>query len=316
MDEAAPGDDPADLDGLSIERAVDTVVDEGSHPSEVRETLAIVSQDGTVRREAVDDALANASMVATTAETRVELAAEKLDSARETADQVSDLDLVSARIDNFEARLDVIEDRSTDLGDAIQEILAMREEGDLYEIAQRIRRVTNAATEIQRSADNVQLELDSFEEWLTDADRRTEELTDDIEALAESVNELDDVVEKIEGGSEPESEAAKTWAAAMVRHRVMSLMIDDLRAELAAFRTWAEREIGSSPSDIEPRIDDVQAGHEVVGERLAARAEPEWTAHFDDRLTALDEALEELVPPVAWADVEAVVEEHRLEVQQ
>jgi len=47
----------------------------------------------------------------------------------------------------------------------------MRDHGDLYEIAQRIRQLTNAATEVQRAADDLQFELDSFEAWLTDADR-------------------------------------------------------------------------------------------------------------------------------------------------
>jgi chromosome segregation ATPase len=316
MNEADSSDNLRELDGMSIDAAVDTVVDEESTSDEVRETLAIVAQDGTVSRAAVDDVLANASMVVTTAETRVELAADKLDSVRETASPVLDLAPVSARIDTFEARLDAIEDRSIDLGDALREILAMRAAGDLYEIARRIRRVTNAATEVQRSADNFQLELDSFQEWLTDADRRAEELTDDIDALASSVNELASVVEKLDhDDSDPETEAANRWAAATVRHRLLSLMIDDLRAELSAFRTWTERERGTSLSDIESRIDDAQAGHEAIGARLAASAEPEWTSRFNDQLTAFDEALEEMDPPVAWGDIEAIVEEHRPAVE-
>jgi chromosome segregation ATPase len=248
MTERESGDGPRELDGLSVDRAVDTVVDDEETAGEVRETLAIVARDGTISRRAVDDAVANASMVVTTAETRVELAAERLDDVRETAAPVSDLELVSARIDDYEARLDVIDDRADDLGSAVQEVLAMKAEGDLYEIAQRIRRVTNAATEVQRSADDFQLELDSFREWLTDADRRAEELADDLDALAESVAELDEVAETLaaEGGG-PETEAARRWAGATVRHRVASLMIADLRAELAALRTWADRESRSPP---------------------------------------------------------------------
>ncbi|ELZ36358.1 halo transducer protein [Halorubrum saccharovorum DSM 1137] len=316
MTDTEHGDGPSDLDGMSIDRAVDIVDDDERNSSEVRETLAIVARDGTVRREAVDDALANASMVVTTAETRVELAAEKLDDARETADPVSDMALVSARTDDFEARLDRIEDRADDLGNAVQEVLAMKDEGDLYEIARRIKRVTNAASEVQRIADDFQLEIEAFGEWLADADRRAEELAGDVEALAESVNELDAIAETLAVGDEgPEGEAANRWAAAMVRHRVASLMIADLRAELAALRTWAERESERSPSDIEPRLDEVQASHEAVGERLVARAEPEWTARFDDRLTALDAELEAMEPPVAWAAVEAVVADHQPAVE-
>ncbi|WP_144799803.1 halo transducer protein [Halorubrum depositum] len=319
MREESAGDDSTDLDGVSVERAADIVGDEEGEPGELRETLAIVACDGVVRRAAVDDAVADASLVVTTAETRAELAAGKLEGAREAAAPVSDLELVAARVDDFDARLDAVEDRAADLGRAVQEVLAMKEDGDLYEIARRVRRVTNAASEVQRAADDLQFELDSFEEWLADADRRVEELAADVDMLAESVDELDGISEALAGenaaetpasdDADPGGEAARTWAAAGVRHRVASLMIADLRSELAALQTWAERECGTPPSHVGARLDEVQARHEAVGEQLTERAEPEWTARFGDRLAAVEEALGAMEPPVAWGDVEAVVEE-------
>ena len=312
MTEAESDDDSVSLDGLPVERAATGVTGGEEQSDKVRETLAIVAQDGIVRRTAVDDAVANASMVVATAETRVELAADKLESARATATPVSDLDLVAARIDDFDARLTAINNRADDLGEAVQEVLAMKADGDLYEIARRIRRVTNAATEVQRAADDLQFELESFEEWLGDADRRIEELTADIDALAESVDELDDVAETLAGDhSGPEHDSARTWATAMVRHRVVALMIADLQAELETLRIWAERVGETPPSDIDHRIEAAQASHEAVGERLTACAEPAWIDRFDDQLTALDEALGEMEPPVPWAEVEAVAEKHR-----
>ncbi|TQQ80721.1 halo transducer protein [Halonotius roseus] len=319
--------DDTELDGLAIERAVDIVGTADADPGELRETLAIVAEDGVVSRAAVDDALANASMVVTTAETRVELAGDKLDNARATAPSTSDLAFVSDRVDNFDTRLAHIETRADDLGEALQEVLSMKADGDLYEIARRIRRLTNAATEVQQAADDLQLELDTFESWLTDADRRVDELTADIDALADSLSELSDVVDQLEARgtgddsdagddaddaeNDPESEAASRWAAARVRHRVLSLMLTDLHAELTAVQTWAEREAVTSPSEIEPRLDEIQDSHTALGERLTACADPEWTARFDEQLTALDEALTEMEPPVVWADVDAVVAEHR-----
>jgi len=211
MTEAESDDDSVSLDGLPVERAATGVTGAEEQSDKVRETLAIVAQDGIVRRTAVDDAVANASMVVATAETRVELAADRLESARATAAPVSGLDLVAARIDNFDARLTTIDDRADNLGEAVQEVLAMKADGDLYEIARRIRRVTNAATEVQRAADDLQFELESFEEWLGDADRRIEELTADIDALAESVDELDDIADTLAGDhSGPEHEPART----------------------------------------------------------------------------------------------------------
>jgi len=308
--------DGAALDGLAVERALDIVVEDDDNPDEVRETLGIVAENGVVSREAVDDAIGNASMVVSTAETRVELAADKIDSAREAATAVSDIAFVSGRVDNFEARVDAIEQRADDLGTALQAVVEMKADGDLYEIARRIRRVTNAATELQRAADDFQLGLDSFEDWLTNPDRRVEELADDVDALADSVSELDDAVENLDANaSDPDSEAAKRWAAAMVRHRVLSLMRTDLRAELDAVRTWAERDDLTSPAEVERRLDDIAAEHAAVGDRLDARAAPDWTARFDEQLTAIEEALGEMEPPVVWPDVEAVVEEHRPEVE-
>lgn len=202
----------------------------------------------------------------------------------------------------------------------------MKGDGDLYEVARRIRRVTNAATEVQRAADDLQFEIDSFEAWLADGDRRAEALAADVDALAESVDELAAAADSLavgeadaESGADTESDAdaeigtdaASRWAAATVRHRVASLLLADVRAERAALRTWAEREGAAPPSGVEPRLEEVRTRHEAVGERLAARVDPEWTARFGDRLSALDEALDAMEPPVAWTEVEAVVEEYR-----
>ena len=313
----APGD-TATLDGLPVDQAVDIVADETADPDTVRETLAIAAQDGVVCRAGVDDALANASKVVMTAETRVEFAQNELDEIREVAASAPEFDLVSVRLSEFADRLEAIETQADELGDAVQDALDLKAEGDLYAAAQRIRQLTTAATEVQRAADDFQFELDSVESWFTDADRRAEELVADVDAVAESIEELDGVVDSIErgdgwsesddGGSD--SEAAHTWAAATVRHRVVSLLIADLRAELSTLRTWAERVDESPPSGIESRIDDLQASHEALGERLDACAEPAWSTRFDEQLTTLEGELAEIEPPVSWLDVEAIVEEH------
>lgn len=340
MTMTASSDRTATLDGLSVDQAVDIVVDETDDPDTVRETLGIVAQDGVVCRAGVDDALANASKVVMTAETRVEFAQNELDDIREVAASVPEFDLVSTRLSEFTDRLDAIETQADELGDAVQDVLDLKAEGELYAAAQRIRQLTTAATEVQRAADDFQFELDSVESWFTDADRRAEELAADVDAVAESMSELDGVVDSIErddegsesadGGSESDdrgsesddggserddggsdSEAAHTWAAATVRHRVVSLLLADLRAELSTLRTWAERVDEAPPSGIESRIDDLQASHEALGERLDTCAEPAWSTRFDEQLAALDEELAGIEPPVSWLDVEAIVEEYR-----
>ncbi|GAB3411713.1 hypothetical protein GCM10027435_03660 [Haloparvum alkalitolerans] len=316
MSHGERGDGREDLDGLSVDAAVDAVDDERTDPGRVRETLAIVARDGTVRRTAVDDALANASKVVTTAETRTELAARKLSEAREDADPVLDLGPVSSRVDGFAARLDAIEDRTDELGDDVQAILARKDDGDLYRIARRIRSVTGAANEAQRAADDLQLELDSFREWLTDADRREAAFADDVDAVADALDGLDATASEIAAAGEaPEgNERGRRWLAATIRHRVLSLMIADLRAELSALRAWAEREGVDPPSGVDARIDELAARHDAVGDRLEGCASPALAERFDDRLTAVEAALADLEPPVDWSEVEAVVAEHRPDV--
>lgn len=312
MTEGRTDTDRTDLGGLTPERAAELVAEDAADTDAVRETLAIVARDGAVRREAVGDAVANASMVATTAETRSELAAERLDDVREAAGELPDLPFVAGRVENFESRLDNIEGRASELGDAIQAVLERTADGDLYEIARRIRRLTNAAAAVQRAADDFQLEVDAFEAWLSDADRRAEKLAADLDALRESVGELERVPDALgTADTDSDRDAGAEWAAAMVRHRVASLLIADLEAEFEAVRRLADGDRESPSADFERRLDDVRESNAAAGERLAARAEPEWVDRFDDRLDAVDDALDDMRPPVARGEVEAVVSEHR-----
>ncbi|AEH37424.1 hypothetical protein [Halopiger xanaduensis] len=318
MDEYERGERRADLDGLSLEAAVDAVADGSSESGTVRETLAVVADDGVVRRAAVDDALANASKVVTTAETRAELAAAALDDARDAAEPVADLDVVAARLEGFAARLETVEDRAAGLGDRLQSIVDRKRDGDLYELAREIRQMTAAATEVQRAADDLAFDLESFDAWLDEPDRRAGDLADDIDALERSLDELEDVVDglgseasDLEDVADGETDPAVTWAQAAIQRRVTELLLADLRAELATLREWAGREGADPPSDVEPRLDELAARRERLGERLADRTEPPWRERFGDRVAAIDEALDEFEPPVDWVAVEAVVEEHR-----
>lgn len=320
MDGDESGEADADLEGLSLDAAVAAVDDESADAETVRETLAVVADDGVIRRTAVDDALANASKVVTTAETRTELAAASLDDARDAAEPVSDLDVVAARLEEFAARFETVEDRAAGLGDRLRAIVDRKNDGDLYDLAREIRGMTAAATEVQRAADDLQFELEEFEAWVESPDRRVAALTDDIDALERSLDDLDGAVTDLEGedgGEETdrEDDAAVAWAQASIQHRVTALMLADLRAELATLREWADREGVDRPSGIEPRLEDLAARHDALGERLADRAEPAWRERFGDRVAALEEALGELEPPVAWGTVESIVAEYRPEAE-
>ena len=303
--------DRTELDGLSLEAAVDEI-DDSADRETIRETLAIVSDEGTVRRAAVDDALSNASKVVTTAETRAELAAGRLNDARETAAPVSDLDHVAARLDRFGARLESIQERTTTLGEHLQGIVDDRDESGLYELAVEIRRLTATAKEVQRDADDLQFELDPVEAWLETSDRRVEALTEDIDAIEESLGRIEATVETLStDGTGAGADPAVAWAAASIQHRVAALLVADLRTELAALREWADREGTEQPPNVEPKLDELAARRDRVSQRLAEVADPAWRERFGDRIGSFEDELEGVEPPIEWAELEETIQRYQ-----
>lgn len=300
-----------DLEGLSLEAAVDSV-DDSADRETVRETLAVVSDEGTVRRAAVDDALANASKVVTTAETRAELAAGKLEDVRGTAAPVSDLAPVAARLDRFEARLESIQERTTTLGERLRRIVDDKDEGSLYELAAEIRRLTATAKEVQRDADDLQFELDPVEAWLETPDRRVEAFLEDVDAVEASLEEIEATIETLSADdTDTRTDPAAAWAAASIQHRVAALLIADLRAELAALREWADREDTEQPSDVDPQLDELATRRDRVGQRLAEVADPAWRERFGDRIGSFEDELDGVEPPVERGDLEDTIQRYR-----
>jgi hypothetical protein len=313
----APSEERADsregggLDGLSLEAAVGAVVEDPTDSDAVREALAVVAEDGVVSRAAVDDAVGNATRAAATAEKRAELAATKLADVRTMAEPVSDLDVVAARLGSFDARLDRIEERLDTLDERLRRVVEHRNAANLYALGLEIRRVVATAEELGRAADEFQFDLDDFGTWLDDPGHRAEELVADADALAASLEELEGAVDALAAdGTEPDDPAAE-WAEASIRHRVTGLLAADLRAELATLRAWADREGAERPPDVEPRLDELASRREAVGERLAALADPAWRERFGDRLRGLERTVGTMEPPVAWGELEAVMERYR-----
>lgn len=320
MSQEGDADGP-ELLGLPLSDAVDAVVDagDGRDPETVRETLATVAEDGVVTEDGVEAALGRASKVVATPETRVELAADALDSARAAADHVSDLGAVRSRLDGFEARLDAAEDRVAALGDDLQALVERAgEPGGTYAVAAGIRRLTEAANAVQRAADDLSGDLEAFERWVGDQDRRVRQFRGDLDALADYREELADAAERLEavdgdGGDGSDFDPAVAWVDATLRHRVLGLLLADLRAEFDDLRTWADREglDDDWAADVGDRLDRLDDRGAATGDRLAELARPAWRDRFGDRIAAFEDALDDFAPPVAWRDVQATLDEHR-----
>lgn len=299
------------LDGLPLEAAVSAVVEDSTDSDAVRETLAVVAEDGVVRRSAAAAAVGRASKAAAAAEKRTELAATKLADVRTMAAPVSELDIVAARLEGFDARLDRMRERMATLDERVERIVEHRADANLYALGLEIQQTVATAEELGRAADGFQFDLDDLGAWLDDPGRRGEELVADAAALAASLDELEGTVDALAADGTGTDEPAVEWARASIRHRVTGPLLSDLRAELRTLRAWADREDAERPPDIEPRLEGLASRHDAVGDRLAALADPAWQDRFGDRLRALERAVETIEPPVAWGELEALMERHR-----
>jgi|GEM_PF-356315 len=319
------------LDGLAVDEAVERVRarEPERDPQVVRAALSFAADDGVVSRAGLRESLKLTSKVLTTAETRAELAAIALDDAREAAASAPDLPTVQARLDGFEAEVAAVEDRAAALGPDLQAVVDDREDpAARFAVADGLRRVDERARDVQRTADELQFDLEDFERWLDSHPVRVRELGEDIDALADSLDDLATAVEHIEaaaGDADGDTAAdrdagaddpARVWFDATLSHRATGLTVADLRAELADLRTWADREDADlvdegGLDDLATRLADLDGRRADLGERLDAVAEPEWTDRFGQRVAAVESDLDDCEPPVDWGAVGSVLDEHR-----
>jgi uncharacterized protein Yka (UPF0111/DUF47 family) len=309
---------PNALDGRSLDDAVDVVVaqDESRSPEEVRQVLAYVAEDGVVSTTAADEAVAHLSKVVSTPETRTELAEIAFADAKEAAEPVDHLDVVTARLDQYETRLDEIQAYVPELGEALQEITAY-DGGDLYELAARIQRLTTAANRAQGAADELSVDLEEFERWLSNQTVRYDEFAEEVDALEESIEELtanaEEVAEVLDAATETHitlnRDPVATWFDVSLRHRAVGLLFDDLRAELATLREWPGTEPSDRAPDLAARLDDLRTQWEAAGERLETSRPDE--RRFTDLLDAFEEDIDAYEPPIDWSEVQETLEEYR-----
>lgn len=309
---------PNSLDGRSLDDAVDAVVarDESRSPDEVRQVLSSVAEDGVVSTAAADDAVAHLSKVVSTPETRAELAAIALADAKEAAEPVAHLDVVQTRLNQYETRLDELEAYLPELGEALQETAAY-DGGDLYELAARIQRLTTAANRAQGAADELQVELEEFERWLSNQEVRYEEFADELDALEQSLEELtarvDEVAELLEAATETHvtlnRDPVASWVDVSLRHRALGLLFDDLHAELETLRTWPDAEPTDRAAALQTRLDDLRTRWETTGDRLEAVGSDE--DRYTDHLDAFEDDLDAYEAPVDWGEVQTTLDEYR-----
>ncbi|WP_396611264.1 halo transducer protein [Haloferax sp. S1W] len=321
-------DAPARIVGLSKDEATEELVaeDETRDPQYVRAVLDHVTDgDGVITRDAVDDAVTDTSMILSTAETRVELATIALSEATEAARDVADVDAVRTRLDTFEQQVSAAEERVSELGSEMQSLSHWHSDSrPVYDLVTDLRGVASDAQTVQRVADDVQFELEEFEHWLSDDDLRRCDLGSDVDALERSLDDVartredldtdTDAVEASGVDAEVAADAAETWYGAMLRCRVVPLLLADLRAELADLRELAARDDIDDTSgldDIETRLDDIDAQADQHATELDALASQAWTDRYGELLADFRSALDEFEPPVSWGAVQKELDRFR-----
>lgn len=309
--------------GRPIEEAVDTVVrTRDEERQEVRAVLnRVADEDGIVRWETLETELAEASKIVATPETRVELAEIALADAKETARPYVEFDIVESRVDTFESRLSRIETAVSDLGSKLQALIQQADEkADLYHTARRLGELRTEANQLQRRADELSVDLEEFERWVTTPDQRFETLGADVDAFAESLDELTAQLETIDDALEstdsaPDTELEFAWVETALHHRALSLLEADLRTELDQLRQWANQEDASTDraDAIEDRLDSLTSTWETIGTELEAVGRSKWQSKHADRLEAFDRTLATFDPPIDWDAVYAEIEAVRPE---
>ncbi|MCO8265933.1 halo transducer protein [Haloferax sp. AB510] len=318
---------PERIVGLSKSAAVERVVDadESRDPDTVRAVLDHVTEDGTVTADGVDSAVTDTSMILSTAETRVELASIDLDDAREAAGDDAAVGAVRSRLDVFEAKVSNATERVESLGEELQGLSDWRDDPrPVYDIVLGLREVASESQALTTHADNVQLDIEEFDRWLSNHDVRGRGLDGDVAALEQSLDGLADRVAAVAdaegseddaGGSEDAGdERAAEWYNAALRARVSDLLVEDVRAELADLRKLAPESAAESDGlgDAAAELDDLDARVERLRGRLDDLARPSWTDEYGARIESFEATLAAFEPPVSWGEVQAELDDARV----
>jgi archaellum component FlaC len=351
MAENARGEVPAEMDGLSAEEAVDRILerDDSLERDAVRKRIKYVTSDGVVCREGIDDGLTEAAEIVSSPENRIDLGRREFETAVERAEPVADLLVVASRLEEFEERLLALKEEVDRLGPELNELFNewLEEPDDVYAMADGLHQHATRGRRMHRLVDELIVDLESFQEWLGDEDVRIQELEEDVESVDESLADLEAALADFEGpgangrgtdegdggdttgaeatgdeagdaaGDGGDPEPVFVWVDALLRHRLVGLLIDDLETELGGLRTWADRE-GSGSDDQWDRLAEQTAGvrdrwSELEG-RIDAAARPDWRDRFGERLAAFESDLDVFDPPVDWGEVQLTLEEHRAEI--
>jgi len=312
--------------GLPIDEAVEqvTAANPDEDPETVRERLERVSEDGQVTEDALEDELSEVSEMVATPETKVELTEMVSDQAGELAEDDRDIPVVDHRLSAFESRLQRAQADAESLGPALQTTIRKNDQSTpVYEIVTDLHELRAKTSDLRQRTDDLKIDIESFQEWLDTATVRYRQFELDLSAVEDSLDELAEIADGVEQARAdtdsddppaPTSEAALQWTHATLQHRMLGLMVTDLRTELDACEELAVRENRDDDAEIaeyRDTLDDLQSRWKSLDERVADLTVESWRDRYGAEISGFEDDLEAFEPPVDWTTVETTLQERR-----
>ncbi|AZH24486.1 hypothetical protein [Haloplanus aerogenes] len=248
----------------------------------------------------------------------VDAAATRLDEIRASLDPVDrEGNQVQARFDEYEGHLDGMRSDLSAAADRLDET-AKRPNSPVacYEAAERLRQSQGQIHEVAHGLHHLDEEFDMFETWLDDPAARIDDLDEEIEGFERYLDNTDGLLARLETGRTGTTDPFDAWLAAYHLQRMMTLVFDELRSDIAELETWLERQEGDYEAELtalRDQLDALEERHEECSKRLdAATVEVEGFERkreaVADSLDDFESTLDEHEPPVDWAAVEGLVQ--------
>lgn len=248
----------------------------------------------------------------------VAAAADRLDDIRASLDPLDrDATQVEARFDEYETHLDAMR---SDLSAVADRLAATTERpkspAAVYETAERLRQCEGTTHEVAHGLHHLDAEFDEFETWLTDPETRIDDLSGEIEGFERYLDNTEGLLGRLETGNTGATDPFDAWLAAYHLQRMMTLVFDELRSDIADLETWLDRREESYEAeltDLRDQFDALEERHAGCSKRLdAATVEVEGferkRAAVADSLDEFERTLDGVEPPVDWAAVEERVQ--------
>jgi len=228
-----------------------------------------------------------------------------------------EIDQVRARVDEYETQFDAMGEELAAAADRLAE--TPREPASpvsVYEGAEHLSACGRAIHEVAHGLHHVEEGIDEFETWLHDPETRIDALGDEIGGFERYLDNTEALVARLEAGGGDGEEPFDAWLAAHHLQRVMAVVVDELRTDVAELEGWLARRAGDYEDEVarlRDQLDSLSERHAACSERLDAASASidgfaEQRAAVAASVERFETALDDLEQPVDWGEVEDLLQ--------